>query len=203
MQMSMSEFSTQVDTEKFPSEIFSMSPLHLRKYDNGVLTGEMIASEGKLVTTGKFTAQGGVRLYMIDPQAPAEEQLTSIRTPKLIALTQKTGAMAMDLFSGSTKFERIEIPADAEIISRAHKLEGRSFTVDIPTMTLVTKQPVKVSAKNRTIEAQGAEVELSTRAFKFAGPVRGVEIPSAPSSKERLRPVKRSTKAKRIDAKGR
>jgi hypothetical protein len=203
MQMSMSEFSTQVDSEKFPSEVFSMSPVHLRQYDKGELVGELIAAEGKLVTTGKFTAQGGVRLYMTDPKAPPQERLTSIRTPKLIATTQKSGALAIDLFSGGTKFERVEFPAEAEIFSRAHKIEGNTFAVDIPTMTLVTKKPVKVSAANRTIEAQGVEVELRTRAFKFAGPVRGVEIPPATKPKERVRPAKSGSKIKPVDAKGR
>jgi hypothetical protein len=202
MQMSMAEFSAQTDTEKFPSEVFSMAPLHLRQYEDGILKGEVIAAEGKLVTNGKFTAQGGVRMYMIDSKAPPEERLTSVKTPKLIATTQKSGALAIDLFSGGAKFERVEIPAEAEIYSRAHKIEGNSFSLDIPSMTLVTKNPVKVSAQNRTIEAQGAAVDLRTRAFKFTGPVRGVEIPPVRKPKERKRPAKSRTKTTRTKMKG-
>lgn len=203
MQMSMSEFSQKVDTDKFPLDVFSMTPLHVRQYKNGIVTAEMTAAEGRLVTTGRFTAQGGVVMRMTDPNAPPAEQLTLVKSPKIIASMQKANGLATDLFSGQAKFERVEIPGQAEIVGRGHVLSGQSFFIDVPNMTLVTKEPVKVTAENRRIEAQGAEVELRTRAFKFTGPVRGTETPPPAAPREKRKKRSRASEPVRHDVKGR
>jgi hypothetical protein len=201
MQMSMSEFAQKVDTDKLPFEIFSVSPLQVQQFKNGELTGELSAQEGRLVTTGRFTAQGAVRMRTVSSNVPPEERLSSVAGEKLIATVQRSTDIAFDLFSSSTKFDRVEIPGPAEISSRGHLLVGRSFYLDVPNMTLVTKEPVTVTAVGRKIEAQGAEVELRTRAFKFAGPVRGTEIPPARQEKA-ARPQKRKSGSKRTNATG-
>lgn len=201
MQMTMSEFSQKVDTDRLPFEIFSMTPLSVRQYNNGVLTSELKAAEGRLVTTGRFTAQGSVQMTSLNPDAPPAERLSSVKSDKLIASLQRTSGMAFDIFGGSAKFERVEIPGSAEILSRGHTLVGRAFALDVPNMTLVTKDPVTVTATGRKIEAQGAEVDLRTRAFKFAGPVRGSENPP-PQAAKPTRSRSQKTSKKRARASG-
>lgn len=201
MQMSLSEFSQKIDTDRLPFEIFSMTPLHLQQYKDGELTAELSALEGRLVTTGRFTAQGNVHLRTVDSKAEPANRIAFVSSEKLVATAQRPGGAALDLFSGSARFERVEIPGAATLASRGHVAVGRAFSLDVPNMTLVTKDPVTVTAAGRKIEAQGMEVELRSRSFKFAGPVRGSEIPAA--RPENLTKNKRGdAKAKRTRARG-
>lgn len=198
MQMTMSEFSQKVDTDKLPFDVLSISPLHVQRFKESELVGELSATEGRLVTTGRFTAQGQVLIRTVDSKAPPEERLSSVTADKLVASMQRAGGAPLDLFSGSAKFERVEIPGPAEISGRGHVIVGRGFVLDVPNMTLVTKDPVTVKGGSRKIEAQGAEVELRTRAFKFAGPVHGTEIPPAQPERDRGASSKRTSGDRRV-----
>lgn len=214
MQMSMDETSQKIDAEKLPVDVFYVSPVHLRQYrlmqkkseikGNKVsrretsqpsqldawdrnqieLSGELVASEGRFVTTGKFTAQGDVFARFIDSNAPPQDKLSSVKSDKIIAHVAKSKDLSADLFGGEVKIERVEIPGPAEILSYGHFFVGRAFYYDLPGHTLVTKSPVVVKGSTRKIEAQGAEVETRNRAFKFTGPVRGFELP-APAKKRK------------------
>ena len=194
MQMTMSEFSQKIDADKLPVEILSVTPLNVHQYKQGQLVGEMSASEGRVVTTGRLTAQGNVEMRVIDDTAPPAERLSSITTEKLIASTTKSDGLSVDLFSGSAKLERVEIPGTANIASRGHVLVGKSFFLDVPTLKLVTREPVVVTARGRMIEALGLEAELKTRAFKLAGPVRGTEIPADRADQSENKKSKRQKK---------
>ncbi|MFZ9521577.1 MAG: hypothetical protein ACO3A4_13965 [Silvanigrellaceae bacterium] len=201
MQMSLSEFSQKIDTDRLPYEIFSMTPLQVQQFKDGELTGELSAAEGRLVTTGRFTAQGNVRLRTVDSNADPADRIAYVTSEKLVATTQKSSGAPLDLFSGGAKFERLEIPGPATLASRGHVAVGRAFSLDVSNMTLVTKEPVTVTAVGRKIEAQGMEFEMRNRSFKFAGPVRGSEIPPARPAKI-IKNKRAGERTKRTRAKG-
>jgi hypothetical protein len=177
MQMRISELSTKIETDKLPLEVFSISPLQLHQYKNGELVAELSASEARFVTTGKLTAQGNVQLRVVDNEAEPAFRLATVRSERFVATSPNSGGLAFDVWGGDSKFERLEIPGDAEFNSRGHVLTGRAFNFDASNMTLATKEPVRMVGPGRTIEARGLESDLKTRSFKFVGPVKGTETP--------------------------
>lgn len=190
MQMTMSELNTKIETDKLPMEVFSITPLQLHQYKNGELVAEVSGREARLVTTGKLTVQGSVQLRVVDPQAEPAHRLSIVRSERLVALSPRSNGLPFDIWGNQSRFERVELPNDAEIEMRGHRLLGRSFVVDASNMTLVTKEPVRLLANGRTLDARGLETDLRTREFKFIGPVKGTEIP--PAKPQRLRPARAS-----------
>ncbi|MEY4065090.1 MAG: hypothetical protein RIR26_1298 [Pseudomonadota bacterium] len=200
MQMTMSELNTKIETDKFPMEVFSITPFQLHQYKDGELVAEVNATEARLVTTGKLTAQGNVQIRVVDSQAEPAYRFSTVRSEKLVALSPRSNGLPFDIWGNESRFERMELPGDAEIEMRGHRLLGRSFFVDASNMTLVTKEPVRLIAQGRTLEAKGLESDLRTRDFKFIGPVRGTEIPPAKTQKSR---PSRASENKRRRASGR
>ncbi|MEN9530769.1 MAG: hypothetical protein RI932_2642 [Pseudomonadota bacterium] len=195
MQMTLSELNTNLDTDKFPVEVFSMTPLQLHQYKDGELVAELSANEGRLVTTGKLTALGEVQMRVVDEEADPGFRLATLNTERLVALSSRPGGVAFNVWGEDTKFERIEIPGAAEFKLRGHTLTGRVFNFDASKMTLVTNEPVRMVGPRRTLDARGLELDFRDRGFKFVGPVKGTESPppqtrrvrseSSPASKPR------------------
>ncbi len=185
MQMSLSELNTNLETDKLPVEVFSVTPLQLHQYKNGELVAEVSANEGRLVTTGKLTAIGDVQVRIVDEEAEPGFRLATLNTERLAALSSRPGGAAFNIWGEDTKFERIEIPGAAEFKLRGHTLTGRVFNFDASKMTLVTNEPVRMVGARRTLDARGLEVDFIDRGFKFVGPVKGTESP--PPQAKRVR----------------
>lgn len=177
MEMRISELSSKIETDKLPVEVFSISPLQLHQYKNGELVAELSANEARFITSGKLTAQGNVQLRVIDSEAEPAFRLATVRSERFVAISPNSQGLAFDIWGGDGKFERLEIPGEAEFNTRGHVLTGRAFNFDASNMTLVTKEPVRMVGPGRTIQASGLESDLKTRSFKFVGPVKGTETP--------------------------
>ncbi|NBO39061.1 hypothetical protein EBU99_10820 [bacterium] len=179
MQMSLSEFNNKLDTDKIPYEVFSVIPMQLQQFKNGELTAEVTAKEARLVTTGRLTALGNVQLRVVDSKVDSSDRVGTVRAEKMIATAHRSTGLSFDLFDSGSRFERVEMPGDVEANSRGQHLQGKAFALDVPNMTLTTKEPVQIDAPNRRIVAAGLDADLRTRSFKLTGPVKGTEIPPA------------------------
>ena len=183
MQMSLSQFSTKIEADKLPTDVFVVTPLQFQQYENGELVFELSAHEGRLVTTGKLTANGDSQIRVVDNEAAPEYRLATLRTERLIAFASRAGGTPFDALAVESKFERVELPGQVEVNSRGHQLLGRAFQFDANNFKLISHEPVQVVGPGRRMEARGLESDLRSKSFKFLGPVKGTENPSAQRDK--------------------
>lgn len=179
MQMTLSELSTKIETDKLPLDVFSITPLQLNQYKDGEMVAELSANEARLVTTGKLTATGNVLLRVVDRNAESADRLSTLRSERMVALSPRASGLAFDVLAGDSRFEKIEIPGDVLAVTRGHQIIGRAFQFDAINYKLQTKEPVRVIGQGRRIDARGLESDFITKSFKFIGPVKGTEIPPA------------------------
>lgn len=178
MQMTMSRFNNRIESDKLPNDVFVVSPLQFQKYEDGELVFELSANEGRLVTTGKMTAVGNAQLRLVDKGAPPEFRLATLRSERIVAVASRATTMPFDLLGTNSKFERVEFPGEVEINSRGHQMLGRAFHFDAINFKLMSSEAVQVIGPGRRIEARGVESDFKSKTFKFAGPVKGLELPS-------------------------
>ncbi|MDB5558135.1 MAG: lptC [Enterovirga sp.] len=117
-------------------------------------------------------------------EVTAKAAFQDVRKPGLVELNDVNAKLATDaagafarLVSASALFdtakELIELTQDIRITtSRGEEVLMRSASVDLKGGTVVSRQPVKITTQNGTIEAEGVHVSDNGRVLSFEGRVR-------------------------------
>jgi len=140
------------------------------------LSGTKIAMENPRLT--------GFRKDNRPYEVTAKAAFQDVRKPGLIELKDVNARLATDaagtsatLVSASALFdttkELLDLAQDIRITtSRGEEVLLRSASVDIKGGTVVSREPVKITTQNGTIEAEGVQVSDSGRTISFQGRVR-------------------------------
>ena len=140
------------------------------------LSGTKLAMENPRLT--------GFRKDSRPYEVTAKAAFQDVRKPGLIELKDVNAKLATDaagafahLVSASALFdtakELIELTQDIRITtSRGEEVLLRSASVDVKGGTVVSRQPVKITTQNGTIEAEGMHVSANGRTLAFEGRVR-------------------------------
>ncbi len=140
------------------------------------LSGTKIAMENPRLT--------GFRKDSRPYEVTAKAAFQDVRKPGLIELKDVNGKLATDaagtvanLVSATALFdtakELLELSEAIRITTtRGEEVLLRSASVDIKAGTVVSREPVKITTQNGTIEAEGVQVSDSGRTVSFQGRVR-------------------------------
>nr|WP_246736329.1 LPS export ABC transporter periplasmic protein LptC [Enterovirga sp. DB1703] len=117
-------------------------------------------------------------------EVTAKAAFQDVRKPGLVELRDVSAKLATDaagtfanLVSASALFdtakEIIDLSQDIRITTtRGEEVLLRSASVDIKGGTVVSREPVRITTQNGTIEAEGVEVSDGGRTISFQGRVR-------------------------------
>lgn len=140
------------------------------------LSGTKIAMENPRLT--------GFRKDNRPYEVTAKAAFQDVRKPGLIELKDVNAKLSTDaagtsatLVSAAALFdtakEFLDLSQDIRITTtRGEEILMRSAAVDIKGGTVVSREPVKITTQNGTIEAEGVEVSDSGRTISFQGRVR-------------------------------
>jgi lipopolysaccharide export system protein LptC len=143
---------------------------------NVSLSGTKIAMENPRLT--------GFRKDNRPYEVTAKAAFQDVRKPGLIELKDVNAKLATDaagtlanLVSASALFdtakELLDLSQEIRITtSRGEEVLLRSASVDIKAGTVVSREPVKITTQNGTIEAEGVQVSENGRTVSFQGRVR-------------------------------